>query len=383
MGHGWATLKLAWRYSAHERARTLLLIAAVSFALLLPVTLKALADRFRTELMARAHATPWIVGAKGHRVDLILQAVYFRAGAAQAAPAGTLDPLLDSGLARTIPLHARFTAREAPVVGTDLDYFPFRSLSLASGRFHGLLGEAVVGDQAARRLGLRPGDSLLTDHNDVYNLAKSLPVKLRVVGVLRPSDSPDDHAVFVDLRTAWVLEGLGHGHGALAPDASGGPASSSVATYTDITPENAASFHFHGDRATFPLTAVLVLPHDDRSAVILKARMDASPTLQMLSPTVVISELMGVVFRAKAFLDANAALYGVSAAMFLGLVVLLSLRVRAQERQTLAYLGCSRGLVTWLLTLELLGVIATGLLIAVGVALAAYGARIDLLRLLG
>ena len=35
---------------------------------------------------------------------------------------------------------------------------------------------------------------------------------MNVVGILHKSPSPDDQAVFVDLKTAWIIEGFGHGH---------------------------------------------------------------------------------------------------------------------------------------------------------------------------
>lgn len=33
-----------------------------------------------------------------------------------------------------------------------------------------------------------------------------------MVGVFKKSHTSDDLAVFVDLKTAWVIQGLGHGH---------------------------------------------------------------------------------------------------------------------------------------------------------------------------
>ena len=69
-------------------------------------------------------------------------------------PQAAEDAVWDSGLATAIPLHVRLRARGRPVVGTSLDYFDFRSLTLAEGRGLGLLGEAVLGAAArARRSG--------------------------------------------------------------------------------------------------------------------------------------------------------------------------------------------------------------------------------------
>ena len=126
----------------------------------------------------------------------------------------SVQPLYNPGVvpfalvALAIPLHARFQARGYPVVGTNLDYFEFRGLDLAEGRLVGLLGECVIGAGVARKLGIGAGDSLITSPETVFDLAGVYPLKMRVTGVLAFSDSPDDHAIFVDVKTTWVIEGL-------------------------------------------------------------------------------------------------------------------------------------------------------------------------------
>ena len=104
---------------------------------------------------------------------------------------------------------------------------------------------------------------------------------MKVAGVLKPTGTPDDLAVFVDIKTAWVIEGLAHGHQDLSrPEASPGVlrtegtrivANASVVEYNEITPENVASFHFHGDPATFPITSVIVIPRTPSPARCCRA----------------------------------------------------------------------------------------------------------------
>jgi putative ABC transport system permease protein len=55
-----------------------------------------------------------------------------------------------------------------------------------------------------------------------------------------------------------------------------------------------------------------------------------------------IDELLQVVFRIQRFFDANALLVLVATGLLLILVVLLSLKLRAEEMQTMFKLGCSR-----------------------------------------
>ena len=61
-------------------------------------------------------------------------------------------------------------------------------------------------------LGLGPGDSLVSSPENFFDLAGVYPLKMEIVGVLETSDSPDDLAVFTDLKTNWIIMGLGHGH---------------------------------------------------------------------------------------------------------------------------------------------------------------------------
>ena len=46
----------------------------------------------------------------------------------------------------------------------------------------------------------------------------------------------------------------------------------SVLQYNEITAENVASFHFHGDPAAYPITAVIALPRDQKAGAILRGR---------------------------------------------------------------------------------------------------------------
>jgi putative ABC transport system permease protein len=138
-------------------------------------------------------------------------------------------------------------------------------LNPKQGGLFALLGECVVGSQVADELGLAPGDQLLTDRENILDIAGLYPLKMNVVGVLAPSRTADDQAVFIDLKTAWVIQGLGHGHQDLSQETDESKllsrdeksivASAAVLPYTEITESNLDSFHFHGELDEFPLTS--------------------------------------------------------------------------------------------------------------------------------
>ncbi|MFO0343503.1 MAG: hypothetical protein ACK52Y_11835, partial [Planctomycetota bacterium] len=239
----------------------------------------------------------------------------------------------------------------------------------------------------AAQLQLGPGDQLLSDRENVLDIAGLYPLKLQVAGVLAATGSADDRAVFVDLKTAWVIAGLGHGHQDLSSETDEGKvlartdekivASAAVLPYTEITDANRDSFHFHGAESDFPITAMIVVPRDQRAADLLTADyVVASQTAQILSPRQTIEELLSVVFRVQQFFDANAVLVFLATGLLLVLVVLLSLKLRADEMRTMFKLGCSRATIGLLQFGELAIVfLLAGLLLAAALGLTQLFAR--------
>ena len=356
-------LILAWRYMLYHRTRSLILMSCIFLTMVLPICLGIVLQTFSQQIAARSEATPVVIGSKGSKLDLSLHAIYFSQAPESKLTFSEVSILRESGLAAAIPLHAKFTAQGYPVVGTSLSYFSFRNLELRSGETLAVLGDCVLGAAVAEELKLMVGDQILTDRGSVLDLAGEYPLKLNIAGVLKRNHSADDHAVFVDLKSAWVIEGLGHGHQELddpetqaeviGQDGNRIVASAAVLPYTEITSDNMASFHFHGDQGDFPITALIVDAPDEKSRTILEGRYRSSPDAQLVRPPKEIRKLMSLVFQVKRFFDANAIVVALATAALLGLVVMLSLKLRAREMETMFRLGCSKGTMLWIQLAEL------------------------------
>jgi putative ABC transport system permease protein len=374
-------LYLAWRYLAYHRVKAVLLIASVTLIVYLPVGLRVLVEQSAAELEARARATPLLVGARGSALELALNALYFEPDPPAAAPYAQVERVAASGLAEAIPLHVRFRARGYPIVGTTLEYLDFRGLRVSEGRRMAVLGECVVGAAVARELDLSPGDALVSSPESVFDLAGVYPLRMRVTGVLAPAHTPDDRAVFVDLKTTWVLEGLGHGHQDLARAEADAAiltregdritANASVLQYNEITADNIDSFHFHGDLADHPVTAVLAVPPDEKSRVLLMGRFTApDETAQIAVPAAVMQELLGTIFTVQSYVVAAIATVALATLITTALVFLLSLRLRRRERETLVKIGGARGSVAVVLASEVIFVLGISIAIASGLTAA-------------
>ena len=79
-------------------------------------------------------------------------------------------------------------------------------------------------------------------------------------------------------------------------------------------------------------------------------------------------------FHAKRFVDAHQAVVAVGTGLFLILVVLLSLRLRAEEMETMFQLGCSRPTIFLLQASELgtIGAVSTVMALALAWATTDY-----------
>ncbi len=373
-------VRLAIAYLGFHWRKSLVLVAVTALILSVPLGLERLLAAAERQLAERAETTPLLLGARGSRLDLAVGALHFGADPPEPVTMAAVDAVWESGLASAIPLHLGFTAREAPVVGTTLDYFDLRGLRIAEGRGLALLGEAVLGASVARRLGLAPGGRITTDPESLVDLSAGYPLRMPVVGVLAPTGTADDRAVFVDLRTAWVIAGIGHGHDDVAPQDGPAPAAELVA-YREITEENVGSVHFHGDPAGFPVTAAILVPEDTRAATILRGRyLAADRPVQLVVPADVIGGLVERLFRVKRVLDAVVVVVGLAALMAAGLAVYLSLELRRGEFETAALIGASRWTVARLVLAETACLLAaagalTALVVAAAGAFAGPAAR--------
>jgi putative ABC transport system permease protein len=358
------SLYIAWKYLGFSKARTATLVACVTLIAVLPLALQLLLAESERQLLSRAESTPLLLGAPGSALDLAMNGLYFDDEVPELISMAAVEAVEASGLAMPIPLYVRFKARRFPIVGTTLDYFDFRALTIKEGRQLAQLGECVIGAEVAARLGITAGDSLLSSPETVFDLAGVYPLKMKVAGILERSHTPDDLAVFVDIKTAWVVQGLVHGHEDVTrpQDASviiertdaNVVANARLVEYTEITMGNIDSFHFHGAPGDYPLSAMIVVPHDAKSGTILRGRyLDGATGYQLVVPKTVIDGLLANIFRIKHMLDAVILVVGIATALALILVFALSLRLRQREIHTVFRIGGSRLTIARLLFAEI------------------------------
>ncbi len=340
---------LGLRYLKRRPLKTFLLAGSIGLAFFLPAAIGVVVKSAETHLRSRADTTPLLLGAPGSPLELVFNALYYSKPGITRFTMGEASAARLDNQTRIIPIYARYHSQGARIVGTTLDYFRFRNLGVVEGQFMTRLGDCVVGAKLAREKGIKPGDHVISSPEAMFDIAGVYPLKMRVTGVLASNGGPDDSAIFTDLKTTWVIEGLAHGHEKvkdaqaseiLKDEGDNVVFNASVLEYNEVTEENIGSFHFHGDPDTFPITAAIVAPGSEKTRTILLGRyQDAEKGNQLIVPSAVMDDLFATVFQVRNIVVAALALVGIAAFVIAWLVFLLSNRLREKEFHSLRQIG--------------------------------------------
>lgn len=375
--------RYALRSLLHRPLVAVVLCAGLAVAIALPIAINWTAQQAEQTLRARASRIPLVLGAVGSANDLVFHALEFSNAPPAPIQVSHWEALDAFERAETAPLLVNATARDIPVIGTDGNYFRLRELRLAEGKPLTRLGDAVVGARVAAQLGLKPGDHLATDVDELFALSGNLPVKLNIVGILSRSGSADDMAVFVTLETAWLIGGIGHAHErppAAADEGDEPPISGSAAAgILAITEENSDSFHFHGARARYPLSAVLAKPNTEQDRLWLVGHYIDNPDgVQLAEADRTMNALLERALRIKSVLESVVLISLVSTVALAVALIWLTVRLRRGEFRTMSRIGISRPRIALVAGTELSLLIAAALTLALFLAfvLQWWGTRI-------
>lgn len=364
---------IALRYLLYHRSRTLILVTCITLIIYLPTALQIFLDKSEQLLKSRAANTSLILGKRGSQLDLVLNTLYFQGDEPEIIDHAAVDEIYDSELAVAIPMYVRFSARDHMIVGTTVDYFSYRNLTVDRGVLFRMLGECVIGANVARDLDLNPGDHIVSTSENVFDIAGVYPLKMRVSGVLKEAGNSDDDAIFTDVKTTWVIQGLVHGHQdlsetqdpslLLSSDSTHISASPKLYEYNEVTEENVDSFHFHGDMSDYPVSSVIVIPDSQKASTLLQGRFlqDTESPYQLVQPEKTIEELLSTIFKIKDLIDMVLIFVACSTFLALVLVFSLSMKLRSGEMHTYTMMGGSKYLIIKLFVSEISLILAMAL----------------------
>ncbi len=312
-----------------------------------------------------------VSGAQQDPMVTVLNSVFYSGSPRNYLFITKRDELLaNNPLAWAIPTQLGDSYRGLPVMATTPEFFtlfepadgaPWR---FAQGEPFDAPFEIVIGAEAARIRGLEMGDRVSLTHGTPKRGEEAHVHEefvYEVVGVLEPTATLHDRAVFSDLTSSWILHAHDRRLNESGPDIS-------LTTEADLIDE---------DRKITGLYArVLTRPGMALSAIYQSAfnTLRQDPTITVAAPDQEISKLFTIVGNIDQIIVALAATVLVVGAITVMLVLYQAMEQRRRQIAVLRVLGCTKPRIFGLVVTEsaIIGAAGAG----VGILLSVLGARV-------
>jgi putative ABC transport system permease protein len=271
------------------------------------------------------------------------------------------DPVVESGIPFcTGHSYAGFRVNAiAPEFFTDFEYKPGEKFSFlpengGKGRLFSSRNEAVVGAAVARELKIKTGDSF----NPVCGVKSGDPVhvndRIVFVGIMAPTGTPHDRAIYIPLNTFYTLEGHGNEVRKMAVDEK----------YREISGAYIKIKRIRGGALNPGIQD-------------LKYNINQSKEAQLVVPTEVLPGLFHIIGWVDGVLLVISILVSIMALLFLFISLTQTLRERKRDIAIFRSLGASRRIIFGLIICESIIIsIAGGIIgLAAGHGITAIGSH--------
>jgi putative ABC transport system permease protein len=346
-------VRLALQQVAHRPGLTFLSALLVAIAVVILMSTWMLTQQVHRVLTRDAQGVDLVVGAKGSPLQLMLAALYHVDVPPGNIAFGELEALRQRRfVAQVIPLSLGDTVAGFRIVGTTQAYAELYQAELSAGQWMQAPMQAVVGELAARTLGLKPGATFIGQHG----LGRDGPAHddhvYTVTGVLKRTGTVLDRLVLTPLESVWQVH-------------EGEPADEEERRQLEESRE---------------VTAVLVRYSSPLAAASLPRAINAEPGLQAASPAVQSARLVQLMEPLMTVLQGIGAAVAVGAALSIWVVLWQALEQRRRESAVLKTLGARAGWLARLFVAE--GMLTAGLGVLLGLVFSAalvviFAFRID------
>ncbi len=271
-------LKLLYRLLLGRALQNTVAVLVMAVSVALAVTVMLLASGLHSSITQAGQPFPLLMGAKGSPNQLVLNSIFLKDEPVGNISYTQLQQLRqDKNVALAVPLGFGDNYKGLRIVGSEAGIFSFRGvgsgkpwLQLAAGRAFTAPGEAVLGAEAAKRSGLKLGDSFASVHGLVANAnSKKHNDTYKVVGILQSVHGPYDSAIFVSMESLWQQHS--HGKGAQAADKE--------------------------------VTAILIRPAGYAASMQLAAKYSKSTEVQVIFPAKAIIQLFSLMGNVERLLQ--------------------------------------------------------------------------------
>ncbi len=367
---------LITRSLAARKFSTITTIAVVALGVALMLVLLSMKDAGKQAFdRGRGNMHVLISGPQQDPLVTVLNSIFYSGAPRNYMFITKRDELLATNpLAWAIPTQLGDSFRGLPVMATTPAFFsdfqPAENTTwtFTQGRAFDKPFELVVGAEAAAIRGLALGDRVSLTHGtpkqgeDPHVHDEFV---YEVVGILAPTATLHDRAIFSDLTSSWTLHAHDRRLGELGPDITTTPA--------DLLDED--------KKITGLYARVLSRPGRDVSAIFQSAfnGLRSDPTITVAAPKQEIDKLFRIVGNIDQIIVALAATVLVVGAVTVMLVLYQAMEQRRRQIAVLRVLGCTKPRIFSLIVTESAFIGAAGALAGTAVGLLAARVVADIL----
>ncbi|CCE24682.1 ABC transporter permease [Methylotuvimicrobium alcaliphilum] len=348
-------LKLAIASLWNRKLTVTLTVLSIAVGVFLLLGVEHIRSEAKSSFSKTVSGVDLIVGARTGPLNLLLYSVFHIGNASNNISWQSYREFSQKPeVAWSIPISLGDSHKGYRVVGTSRDFFEHfhygqkQNLAFKSGRAFDGVYEAVVGAQVAKTLDYQPGQSITLAHGIAkVGFSKHDDKPFIVTGILAPTGTPVDQAVYVSLAGIEAIHIDWQG-GVRIPGRSIG---AEDALKHDLTPKSITAFMvgLNSKIALFSLQREINNYRDEALVGIM--------------PGITLMELWQMVGALENILQLISILVLFATLMGLSTMLLASMKEREREMAVLRAIGAHAGSLFFLIEIEALVITVTGILV--------------------
>jgi hypothetical protein len=342
--------QLALAHLCQHKGKASVISIILALLIFLPTFTLSSLYLLQKKLTERAQKTPLLLAPAQGKAESLLHHLHFQLqdDPIEFTPTDSFD-LFDGSPLDAIPI---FLAHQilskdgrlrAPLLCSHAMYLEFRKLAISSGKKPEHPAEIVIGSQLAKKWSVNLGDHLRTSPHRLLDLSKAHQLELLVVGILEPTGGPEDLLAITPLETAWIKLGLGHGHP--KENLKGVPKTLHMSIHSEqkgyrrINQNNREEIHFHQPKSLLPLTAMILLPADEKERLYALAWGQNHPTLEVIDPISVTERILSSLHQLGDILLLMLLVVSLTSLVLMGLFLRMNFIMRKRDAEILEEMG--------------------------------------------
>jgi putative ABC transport system permease protein len=183
---------------------TFLSIITLALSITLLLGIQQLKTSFEYQMENNLGDIDLVVGAKGSPLQLILASVLHIDNPTGNISYNEAEKLTKNPMVKlAVPISYGDNYKGYRIVGSTASFYTLYDVKLAKGKYTKTAMEVVIGATVANQLNLKIGDTFTSSHGLTENTIELHDEKLKVVGILKPTQKVIDRLIVTNLETVW------------------------------------------------------------------------------------------------------------------------------------------------------------------------------------